>query len=64
VTTIISKLSERAWQQLRDQRGAPCACSRNGDQRYCLAHYGMLDNNTRARVRRQVGITDFEGRRY
>jgi hypothetical protein len=54
-------MSERGWQESADQRGRPCAC--RGD-RLCLAHYGMLDNPSRARVRRAVGIREFEGRRY
>ena len=58
---IINRLSERAWQELADQQGRPCAG--NGD-RLCLGHYGSLDPPSRARVRRAVGIADFEGRRY
>jgi hypothetical protein len=61
-TLVARVLSERDWQQLADQRGRPCAC--DGHQRPCLAHYGLLDNPSRARVRRAVGIADFEGRRY
>ena len=49
-TLIARALSERGWQELRDQQGCPCACSRNGDQRYCLAHYGLMDPPSRARV--------------
>jgi hypothetical protein len=61
VTTITRTLSERDWQEFADQRGRQCAC--NGDQ-LCLAHYGLIDAPSRARVRRTVGIRDFEGRRY
>jgi hypothetical protein len=61
-STLVSRaLSERGWQELADQRGRPCVC--NGD-RLCLAHYGLLDNPSRARVRRTIGISDFLGRRY
>jgi len=58
---VARAMSERGWQELADERGRPCVCS--GD-RLCLAHYGMLDNPSRARVRRTVGIREFEGRRY
>jgi hypothetical protein len=61
VTTVTRALSEHDWQALLDQQGRPCACA--GD-RLCLAHYGQLDPPSRARVRRTVGIRDFEGRRY
>jgi hypothetical protein len=61
VTTITRQLSERGWQELLDQQGRPCACD---GQRLCLGHYGILDPPSRARVRRAVGIADFEGRRY
>jgi hypothetical protein len=54
-------LTERGWQELADQRGRPCVC--DGD-RLCLAHYGLLDPPSRARVRRTIRIRDFEGRRY
>jgi hypothetical protein len=61
VTTITRTLSERAAQELADQQGRPCACA---GARLCLAHYGLLDNASRARVRRNLEIRDFEGRRY
>lgn len=61
MTTITYRLSERDWQQLADQQGRPCAC--NGD-RLCLGHYGVMDNDARAQVRRKVGIAPFDGRRY
>jgi hypothetical protein len=61
-TLIARVLSERDWQVLLDERGRPCAC--DGDRRPCLAHYGLMDNASRARVRRTVGIAEFEGRRY
>lgn len=57
----ITSMSERSWQELFDQQGRPCACA--GD-RLCLAHYGLLDNRARARVRRAAGIADFLGERY
>ena len=57
----ITGMSERDYQQLLDQQGRPCACA---DGRPCLAHYGTMDNGSRARVRRALGIADFEGRRY
>jgi hypothetical protein len=60
VTTITRTLSEQDWQELADQQGRPCACDGNG---LCLGHSGILDNASRARARRAVGITDFEGRR-
>jgi hypothetical protein len=60
VTTITKASSERAWQELLDQQGRPCACDGN---RLCLGHYGVLDSASRARARRAVGIIDFEGRR-
>lgn len=60
-TLIARALSERDWQELLDQRGHLCACA---DNRPCLAHYGLMDNAARARVRCTVGIADFEGRRY
>jgi hypothetical protein len=60
VTTVIKALSERAWQELLDAQGRPCACNGN---RLCLGHYGMLDSASRARARRAAGIVDFEGRR-
>lgn len=60
-TVIARVLSERGWQELLDQRGRPCAC--DGYGRRCLAHYGLIDNAARARVRRTVGIAEFEGRR-
>jgi hypothetical protein len=60
-TLIARVLSERDWQELLDQRGRPCACA---DRRPCLAHYGLMDNAARARVRRTVGIAEFEGRRF
>jgi hypothetical protein len=58
---VARSLSESDWQRLFDQRGRPCAC--DGDRRPCLAHYGLMDNAARARVRRTIGIRDFEGRR-
>jgi hypothetical protein len=61
VATITRRLSERSWQELLDQQGRSCAC--DGD-RLCLAHYGLLDNGSRGRVRRALGIVDFEDRRY
>jgi hypothetical protein len=61
VTTITRTLSERDWQTLADQQGRPCACA---GERLCLGHYGLLDAPSRARVRRTIGIRDFEGRRY
>jgi hypothetical protein len=61
-STLVSRvLTERGWQELADQRGHPCACR---GPVLCLAHYAILDNGSRARVRRTVGIRDFEGRRY
>jgi hypothetical protein len=61
VTLVARVLSEREYQERLDRLGRACACA--GD-RMCLAHYGQLDPPSRARVRRQVGIRDFEGRRY
>jgi hypothetical protein len=55
-------LSERDHQVRLDQQGHPCACG--GPQRPCLAHYGLMDDPSRARVRRTLGINDFLGRRY
>jgi hypothetical protein len=55
-------LSEREYQEHLDRLGRACAC--DGPQRPCLAHYGCMDNQSRAWVRRQVGIFNFEGRRY
>lgn len=57
---IARAMSERAWQQLADERGHPCGCA---GKRLCLAHYGMADSASRARARRAAGIVDFEGRR-
>ena len=55
-------LTERDWQQLLDQQGRPCVCDDRGG--VCLAHYGSMDNRDRARMRRAIGISDFEDRRY
>jgi hypothetical protein len=57
---IATVRSESEWQELADQRGRPCACAGAVP---CLAHYAMADNATRARVRRTVGIVEFQGRR-
>jgi hypothetical protein len=57
---IARSMSEQQWQELLDQQGRPSAC--NGD-RLCPGHYGILDPGRRARVRRTVGIREFEGRR-
>jgi hypothetical protein len=40
----------------------PCACG--GPTRPCLYRYGLLDPPSQARVRRDVGIAAFPGRRY
>jgi len=61
MTAAAKMLTERDWQQLADQQGRPCACDGAAP---CLGHYGVIGNDERARVRRQVGIADFEGRRY
>jgi hypothetical protein len=53
--------SESQWQEQADRRGYSCACAGAVP---CLSHYGRLDNASRARVRRTVGIRDFEGKRY
>jgi hypothetical protein len=61
--TTITRMSEQDWQQRADQQGRPCACDDRGG--VCLAHYGTMDNRSRAQARRATGIADFlEGRRY
>jgi hypothetical protein len=62
IVRALDGLSEAEWQALLDQQGRPCACTdRQG--RPCLAHYALMDSRARARVRRTVGIRDFESRR-
>jgi hypothetical protein len=57
---VARAMSESDWQRLFDQRGKPCACA---GKQLCLAHFGMLDNVSRARARRAAGITGHEDRR-